>query len=341
MNIYSYIENSHEEIKRINELDALILSRLAYIHLEDLENKLPFTIEELNDYMENIKINKNDEKLVKLLAKSIRFKKLVIERCKSIFDKNKEEQFFAVTILLPKERLFIAYRGTNKSLIGIKEDLNMSYMTIPSQIDALLYLDGEKNIKSLYLGGHSKGGNLAMYALIHSSFFQKLRIRKVFNFDGPGFLQLGKDYQMVKNKIINYYPENSIIGRLLENDSKRMIIKTDKRGLESHNIYSWQIEKNHFKLGTLNNDSDMFSLASKELLDEIVEERRGIIINCFFDIIEKNNIEKLKNLDFKEIINAINNAKKITKEEKQSLNKFLKAFLILCFPEMSSIKKNH
>ena len=122
MNIYNYIENNREIINKINPLDALILVRLSYIKIEDLEDKIPFTIADLGEYISLIKVNSYDKKLVELISKNPRFASLEIIRISNILDEKKEEQFFAMTIKLDKKNNFIAFRGTNKSIIGLKED---------------------------------------------------------------------------------------------------------------------------------------------------------------------------------------------------------------------------
>ena len=214
-NIYDYIiECGNNELMEINELDALIFTRLSYIHIENLCNKLPFRIDDLNNYLDQIKISSKDKKLVNLLSQSRRFKDLVIKRCNFVFDEKKIVQFFALTILLPNNRLFIAFRGTDKSLTGLMEDLELSYREIPSQILAIQYIENENSLKKIYMGGHSKGGNLAQYAFLKSNLLLKRRIVKVYNFDGPGLLDNKKS--VFSYKIINYYPNCSIIGRMLD-----------------------------------------------------------------------------------------------------------------------------
>ena len=143
-NIYNYIENyCNDEIDEITYLDALIFSRLSYVHIEKLQDKLPFSIMDLNNYLNHLKISSKDKKLINLLSMKKRFKNLYIERCLNIEDDNKREQFFAVTIHLPHNNFFIAFRGTNKSIVGLIEDLDMSYKVIPSQEEAVSYLEGE------------------------------------------------------------------------------------------------------------------------------------------------------------------------------------------------------
>ena len=336
--IYNYIEKNTTKIDEINTLDALILARLSYVHFENILDKLPMTIKELNKYLEEIKTNKLDTKLVNMLASSPRFQNLEIERCKCILDQEKEEQFLAITIRVKDNTIFISFRGTNKNIIGYKEDMNMSYMTIPSQIDAVKYVN-EEHASTIYLGGHSKGGNLSMYAGVHANFLKKCYIKKIFNFDGPGFLKIDQKFQKMKKKIINYFPETSIVGMLLENDAEVIPIKTNKKGIEAHNLYTWEINDDKLVEGTLSKNSMDFYLATKKLNENILINRRKAIIDYFFKLVMQGKINGLKNIDLNEIKSLLDNSPIITKEEKKVLLNYIKSFVKVSLPTIKKEKK--
>ena len=150
-NIYDYIEKyGNEELCEINELDALIFARLSYIHIEELKNKLPFNITDLYNYLHLIKVSGRDKKLVELLSKKKRFKDLIIDNCYNVFNPNEVIQFCAINILLTDNTVFIAFRGTDKSIVGLMEDIDMSYKVIPSEICATSYLNDSKKYKKNY-----------------------------------------------------------------------------------------------------------------------------------------------------------------------------------------------
>ena len=337
MNIYNYIENNNDELDTINNLDALILTRLSYLHIENIKERLPISIEKLNNYLDDIKTNRNDKKLIDLLKKNNRFKNIEIIRCQDILDKEKEEQFFALTIKLPNDSLFISFRGTNKNIYGFKEDLNMSYKIIPSCLDGVKYLESEKVCSKIYLGGHSKGGHIAVYAACHTTFFRRLKIVKIFNFDGPGFLDYNEPFLRMKSKIINFFPESSIVGRLLENNGNIIAIKTNKDGIEAHNLYNWTVEDNDLKIGMLSKNSDDFSLACKSLLKTIPMEKRENIINYFFNLMLKGEIKNIRDIDLKKIKDMVNSVPETTKEEKEELMHFFKLLIKCSIPTV--IKK--
>jgi len=335
--IYDYILNNNEYLNKINHLDALIFSRISYIHIEELKDKLPFTINDLNNYLNLIKISSHDKKLVNLLSNSKRFKDIIITRCENIFDKEKIEQFFGITFLLPNKELFISYRGTDKSMVGLMEDLDMSYKVVPSQIDALNYLEKEKGYKNIYIAGHSKGGNLSMYALINTSFVNRLRIKKVYNFDGPGFLTLDEDYSKVKDKIENYYPNCSIVGRLMNNDSKSIIFKTNKTGIEGHNIYNWIIKDNDFVKTNFLKISNDLKENTNNLLEKLDIKKRKQIITSLYSLFNKDTLLKIKDnkiLEIKEIISSIPS---INNDEKALLLNYIKLLIKICFPNQKQL----
>ena len=337
-NIYDYIEEyGDDNIVKINSLDALIFSRLSYVHIEDLWNMLPFTISDLNNYIKGIgkiKISSKDKKLVELLSKKKRFKDLVILGCKNIFNKTEGIQFFAMTIELPDNTLFIAFRGTDKSMIGLMEDVDMSYKIVPSQVCALSYVLDTKGYKKIYLGGHSKGGNLAVYAFINAKITKKLQIKKVYNFDGPGFLET--ENNSLSSRINNYYPEGSFIGRMLNGIGKVNVIKSYKNGLEGHNLYNWAVDKDKFIKGSFNAYSDEFDVSCKRLLNTIKLEKREIIIHYIYDLMEKRKIN-LKEFDIKKIKNLLSKSPVINKEEKEELISFLKVLIKVSFIEIAKI----
>ena len=325
-NIYDYILNyQNKEIDEITPVDAMIFARISYIHFENIIDKIPMKLSELVFYLDAIKTNAKDKKLIEMLSSTKRFQNIEVIRCQNILDNKKEEQFLAITLSLGKT-LFIAFRGTSKNIIGYKEDLNMSFMTIPSQLDALKYVNEEKGIKPIYLGGHSKGGNLAMYAGIHANVIKSKLIKKIYNFDGPGFLELDNKFYKIKKKIINYYPENDIVGMLMKNDNKFIPIVSNKKGIEAHNMYHWSIINDDLELGEIKENSLQFHDACIKLIDNINITKRKIIIDYIFELVMQGEIKGVKELKLEDIKKYINNVPKIDKDDKELLMQFMKCF---------------
>ena len=154
------------------------------------------TIEELSKRFEKADKNKleilwpDDSDLLPLLGQSKRFGKMIATDFLNKFDPEQEKQFSAITVLLPDDTIFISYRGTDNTIIGWKEDFNMSFKShIASQLDSVKYINdiAKKYQNNIRIGGHSKGGNLAVYAAVFADEEVKTRIINVYNNDGPGF----------------------------------------------------------------------------------------------------------------------------------------------------------
>lgn len=195
-NIFDYIKWRDIEFERVefNEIDNLILSRISYFPFDHIINEkekitLKQAYEKLKDRNKNeIFLQKEDIDFFPMLANSKRFGNIILSNYINKIDIEKEKQFSAITITLPNKTMYIAYRGTDNTIIGWKEDFNMSFQDlIPSQIDAVKYLENvaKNNKAKLIIGGHSKGGNLAVYAAIYCNKKIKDRILAVYNNDRP------------------------------------------------------------------------------------------------------------------------------------------------------------
>lgn len=340
MNIFDYIiSTKNEKLVELNTLDALIFTRLSYIHFEKITDKLPITINNLSNHLKDIHPSKLDKELIRLLKESKRFCDITIIRCRHISNSLQEEEFTAITILLPNKDKFISFRGTSKKLYDFKEDINMSFKEVPSSIDALKYLKEETKYHKLYLGGHSKGGHLAMFAASHINYFKALRINKIYNFDGPGFLEIDKSLKQIKNKIINYFPEGSIVGRIMLNPTPIIAIKTNKQGIEAHNLYNWKVEDNALVVGKLSSKSNEFHNICLHLLEVISKEKREMVINYIFLLIQRGEIKSIKELKITKIKAIINKSPHLLKEEKEELLKFFKILIQCSIPKIIN-KKN-
>ncbi|MDR2480899.1 MAG: DUF2974 domain-containing protein [Spirochaetaceae bacterium] len=183
----------------------------------------------------------------KKLMSSSRYKDICIAGFVNKFDKEREMQFSAVTIFPKGAHPYIAFRGTDSTLVGWKEDFNMALNDIiPAQTEAKLYVSNasKKIWGKFYVGGHSKGGNLAIYAATCVPVKIQRRIVKIFSNDGPGFQQnFFKDinYKRIKNKIEAFIPQSSIIGLLFERDYNINVIESSVQGFMQHNMYTWQV----------------------------------------------------------------------------------------------------
>ena len=333
-----------------NEIDGLILSRLSYFPFEQLikENE-EITIEEFGKRFEQadqttLRILWEDDKyLIPLLGKSERFGKMIITNLENKFNKEEERQFFAVTVVMPDDTIFISYRGTDDTLVGWKEDFNMSFKDhIASQLDAAKYINdvSKKYKQKIRIGGHSKGGNLAVYAAAFANKTAKNKIINVYNNDGPGFIDEiteTEDYKQAINKVHTYIPQSSVVGRLLNHEEKYTIVQSVQKGIMQHDLYSWQLEgKKLVSLAEVTNGSQFIDKTIKQWLKEIDPKQREIVVDAIFEIINTTNANS-----FKDIREKLFTDVRIMLKKYQSLDDESKKMIMEFFQTLMKTAKNN
>ena len=230
--------------------------------------------------------------MLEKLPETVRFADLRLCFAYNNVDFGNEEQCTALTILVPDGTVNVVFRGTDDTLIGWKEDFNMAFTPIvPAQTEALSYLETVADILScpLRVGGHSKGGNLAVYA---SAFCRKRtqdRIKEILNNDGPGHdlsVIRSEGYQRVKERILTILPKSSVIGMLLEHDDRYRVVDSDARGLFQHNPYSWQTRENDFAyLPRTTASSERLNESIREWLTGMDAQKRKFMTDTVFDVL--------------------------------------------------------
>lgn len=321
-----------------NEVDALILAVISYIDFTGIirtDKKLTiaqayeamqkkFTLKSKDRFINNTKI------MFKEIAGSLRYSNLKLENYQKI--NTKKEQFGAVTIRLDKKTIFISFEGTEDNLIGWEEDFRLSHTyPVPAQKSAWEYLVREqKDNKCIYIGGHSKGGNLSMAAGMSANWWIRHKIKKIYNFDGPGFMvdQIkSKGYRKIQKKIITYIPEESVIGVLLENDSQVKVIKSYGKKTSQHDAFTWKCYGPLFTLGTLSNYSYNIKRKIKQIMDNYDNEERKLFVDTFFKILYNSGYtekSELNKISFNKVKNILKEMHRLKKEERDILIDILK-----------------
>ena len=289
-----------------NDIDALIMTQLAmvdlsgivpsdigdgYISLEDAAG-LYFADKKRENEQVSVIIPSETYVLFKKIAESKRFGNIKLTAHVSHIDTVREKQFSAVTVKPGDGSVFVAFRGTDDTIVGWKEDFNMSFMpTIPSQTEAAEYLDrvARKSYGKLRVGGHSKGGNLAVYAAVKCSPRVQKRIVTVYNYDAPGFnrefLSL-PEYGALDGRLKTMVPQSSVVGMLLENDGKYSVIKSRESGLLQHNAFSWEVIGTGFvKLDALTKESRDMTVAMNEWLSKLDMDARKRFVDAIYNIL--------------------------------------------------------
>ena len=334
------------EQSEFNEIDNLILSRFSYFPFDNIikENEI-VTIKELSERFKKQDVSKlpilwkDDVDLFPLMGESKRYGEMNATKYVNKIDVEQEKQFSAITVLMPDNTIFVSYRGTDNTIVGWKEDLNMSFKShIASQISAKKYLEmiaGEYPDKKIRIGGHSKGGNIAVYAAIFVSNEIKDRIMNVYNNDGPGFCDdviETPEYQEMIKKVHTYIPQSSVIGRLMDHREKYTVVESVQKGIMQHDLYSWEVLGKEFvTLEEVTNGSEFVDKTIKEWLENVEPAKREQVIDVVFDILnttDAQTMKELKNNWFSSAKTMMASYKNIDKDTKdmiwQTLNELFK-----------------
>ena len=272
MNILDYIDWRGDitfRQKGLNEVDNLIFSVLAYLRMDGLVPEDGVTIDGLYERCTDVGLQStgllNDP--LPLIAKAAvceRFRDVVVKAYVNMVDAEKQIQFSAVTFVYDKHKAYIAFRGTDNTIVGWREDLNLSFLSeTPGQYEAAAYLNraAEGFDGDLYVGGHSKGGNFAVYAAAFCDPAAREKIVKVYTNDGPGFNQSvasSENYVAVVDRVEKIIPESSLVGVLLSSQANRKVIRSSAKRAMQHEPFSWQVIGDHFEEVEMRSDSSVF-----------------------------------------------------------------------------------
>ena len=247
-----------------NEVDNLVLCIVSYLNFRrfpELLTRNPKEAVLLRDISQ--KLTEEDEQLglsrlayipvVQQAAQTERFADVRMFAFEDRSDEEAQMQFAAVSFLLPDKSVFIAFRGTDTTLVGWKEDFNMSFLeSVPAQVRAAEYAAEILKLCRFHrirIGGHSKGGNLAAWAGLHLPRRAYDRLLAAYNNDGPGFnrsMTELPEYKLLREKLHTFIPESSIVGVLLEHCEEYTVIASTARSVMQHEALSWCTERNHF-----------------------------------------------------------------------------------------------
>lgn len=246
------------------------------------------------------------------LAASPRFRTLSLQDYLSIFDKKTSNQFAAITFVYnskntQSEFAYIGFRGTDTSITGWRENFNMAYTSpVPAQAQALRYLEtvAPHLPQRLYIGGHSKGGNLALYAALKVSSDIQQRIDTVFVHDAPGFKRgaiSSEEWTRLNGRIDRTIPEESIVGMLMDCPTPARIVKAQEHGFDQHSIFNWDLnaQMNDFSYTEKIADSaEFFDEVFSEWLAQYSDDEAAEIVDALFKAIEVSGITNATELFF-------------------------------------------
>lgn len=361
-NICDYIQWRGDltfEESPLNAIDSVIFCQLSYL---EFRNLLPSDFSHgtsIRDaaflYVQNTRTtpfgalpSPDTEKLLRLAGESKRFGSVLMKGYVSKLDEEIEEQFAALTYDLLNGTYYVAFRGTDDTLLGWKEDFLMSYKEIvPAQKDGVTYLEwvADKVRGKLYVGGHSKGGNLAMHASCFADKSIYKRILKIYNFDGPGFenrVFKKEELKKLPEKLEMYVPHSSIVGLLMNIDTTYSIIESDGSGIGQHDPFNWHLMGIDFiLLDKLGEDSQFIKKTVDNWLKRVDLDKREQFVTGLFEIFETAQIKTLSELSTKWLSNSqliIKAMSSMEPELKEACLQVIKLFFETAKDHIPSIK---
>ena len=354
-NIFSYLKWRGDlsfEIDPFNEVDSLIFSVIAYLNLARTEQITTITpalapsLSEVSLALDGKKNNRlaliNIEEIAGVLHLAAQQERFRDVKALGYICHNDEEitmQFAAVTFLLPNDQIYVAFRGTDDTLVGWKEDLIMSYAPyVAAQEEALEYLKyiaEQIPQKEIYIGGHSKGGNLAVYAAVKAPEKIKKRLRGVYNNDGPGFQQeflQTEEYKSISSLIQTFIPESSIVGMLLEHEESYKVIASSAKAFLQHAPLSWEVMgKSFVYLESRSQFGRYTDNVIRNWLKTCTNEEKEEFVEALFNILASSRARTLWELTEGDFLHHWRTMLKtysgLDKEKKDLLNDLLKRLM--------------
>lgn len=330
-----------------NEVDSLVLSQFSYLKFDEIVpgigQKRAISVKEIAKHplfealFSDERYAKDNRALFSAMLQSTRFQNMKLNFYVNMVDSEWEMQFSAVTCMFQNGFIYVAYRGTDESLVGWKEDFNMGFLTpVPAQEKAVQYLNrvSECFAGNFIVGGHSKGGNLAVYSAMKCADSVRDRIARIYSHDGPGFreefLQSG-EYEEISDRVCKLLPHSSVVGMLLHQQEHYEVVECRKIGLFQHNPFNWIVEKDHFKqMKEINKGTRILDDGLNKWASSLDREQLKEVVEAIYQVICATEATTLLELtrDWKKSASAMTTAVKgMDSETKKMIKQVMKALL--------------
>lgn len=337
---YTFLE------EEFNEVDATILSLISYVNFTDIvpgikegkillkdAAKIYFEKNTKKEIAHNLISVRSAIYLLEKLAATKRYQNLYLYNYH--YEVTFDMQFGAMCIKLPDKSVYISFEGTDSYVSGWKEDFMFSYMfPTNAQKEAVRYLNKVVGLFSpkIYVGGHSKGGNLALVASMFCKSIVRHKIKKVFNYDGPGLRKKefeSKEYKKISSKLVTYVPKSSLVGMLLRHSDNYIVVDSKNKNVMQHDATSWIVEDKSFKRTEISNFSKKIEKGVLNWLDKNDDKKREKFVSSFFSVLKKAEINDLN--EFRKT--KLNCMIKILKETK-NLDKETRSMITTCLKDL-------
>ena len=341
-----------------NEVDNLILACFSYVNLDRIPAvtrqkgiELKKLVKEFKK-LHTIKELEADKSFIRLapfmmfeMAESVRFGNCVIRNYVNEIVTEAEQQFSAVEIVLDDGTSYISFRGTDDTIIGWKEDFNLSTGVVPAQERAVEYMQriSDKASGMLRVGGHSKGGNLAIYGSVMCKSVHD-KILEIYSNDGPGFskeFQESPETAEMMPKIIRIIPEYSIIGTLLEHEKQPIIVASTSRGLLQHDGFSWEVQgPGLVRRDSLNKMALRFIEILHKWIDGMDMEQKRLLIEDLFATLQASGYENLSEVQSGGIKSLAAMVKRLDKFAPESRGMMQELLTAICGGWLEQLQEN-
>lgn len=300
--------------KPLNEVDSLVLSQFSYLKFDGLVPSLDDGQEAVDmqyllrhkDYdrlYADVRYKEKNTALFLAMTESVRFGGLYLNNYVNLIEPDRETQFSAVTYRLSDDSYYIAYRGTDENMVGWKEDLNLAFSEpVPGQLMSVDYLNRSANAinKPFYTGGHSKGGNFAVYAAMNCQKEIQDNIAAVFDHDGPGFRPevLTKcGFDKIEARIRKSIPHSSLVGMVFYAGSAYRVVESKYLGLAQHDPFSWLIDGDDFVSAKDVYSGRMFmNTAMNDWILSLNQEQMHVFVDTLYEVLTASDADNL--IDF-------------------------------------------
>ncbi len=341
MNLLHYVKQYGDcswTEKKFTDIDNVIFSQLSYLPLEGIVGSDEIPLREVLRILEieekenavSLKawFTKKVYRLLKEMGKTKRYQEVLFSHYVKVV--NHDCQFGALTLTLPDKSIYVSYEGTDAAISGWREDACMTYQfPVPAQALAAQYLKKYLRFshRTIRVGGHSKGGNLAIYAAMQAPFYLQKRIVNVYSNDGPGFTKkeiATKRYQKISKKIRKIVPQESVVGMLLYQPEELLIVKSKSKRFLQHDPFNWQLIDDHFIPETLSLYSRRVSERVKYWLETVEEEEKIKCVHSFFQTFDQ--AEVVSTYDLFSLGKTVRTVKEIRNIDSDSKKNLLEAF---------------
>ena len=323
----------------MTEVDSLALCQLSYLKfdgmvpgfLEDGESVTLSSLPEHADYEKlfaDVRYEKPNRGLLERMISGKRFRNLKLNFYENTVDEVSETQFCAVTFFLEEGAPYVAFRGTDETIVGWKEDFNMAFLSpVPGQKYSVKYLEEAAGRFSgdFFVGGHSKGGNLAMYSAMNCKEEIQDRILRIYSMDGPGFrpevLKVSQ-YEKIAERVVKILPTSSLVGMLFESDMHFQAVKSKAIGLLQHDPYTWQVVSNHLVWANhLYERRKQMDNTLNEWILSLNEEQLHTFVDTLYQVITASNADNLIDFtaEWKKSMNGVITALKEVDQETRDI----------------------